>query len=252
MTQEERERMLYKRKIRNRVSAAKTREKRRTTLQSLQDECDSLFTRMDHLSERVEIVTAAHESLRLRNIELESETQHLRAALARAQYLVPSSHMESTDLSAPEDQSQQQDHAIQRGHIIAQETEVGDLDQHASALGHLPEQQAVQHAPQNPPSAYHPEFMAETASPNGGSHQFEGQTGATRRLGGEATYPQETLAEQDGSSGAQVQFQLSQGGQTDQGDTTRTEHGSLDEEHRNDGRGISGEESSLPSFSNQD
>jgi hypothetical protein len=78
MTPEEREKMLYKRRIRNRESAARTREKRKVSLQSIREECDQLTQRMLDLSQRVEDVIEANSRLHSRNQQLESELFRLR------------------------------------------------------------------------------------------------------------------------------------------------------------------------------
>jgi FtsZ-binding cell division protein ZapB len=78
MTPEEREKMLYKRRIRNRESAARTREKRKISLQSIQAECDELNQRMAELDERVQQVSDHNSALHRENQRLRMELYHFR------------------------------------------------------------------------------------------------------------------------------------------------------------------------------
>jgi bZIP transcription factor len=78
MTPEEREKMLYKRRIRNRESAARTREKRKVSLHSIQAECDELNQRMAELGERVQQVIDLNSVLHRENQRLQAELYQIR------------------------------------------------------------------------------------------------------------------------------------------------------------------------------
>ncbi|GJQ09864.1 hypothetical protein GpartN1_g1655.t1 [Galdieria partita] len=74
MTAEERALMLYKRKLRNRESAAKTRKKRAKTLNQIGEELEELRLRADSLNERSSRAYKTEEE----NKKLVEENSHLR------------------------------------------------------------------------------------------------------------------------------------------------------------------------------
>lgn len=81
MTDDERDIMLHKRRLRNRLSAARSRVKQRKTIQDVGDEVDELIEKSDLLQQRCDAaereilaLRAANEALRQENAELRNGT----------------------------------------------------------------------------------------------------------------------------------------------------------------------------------
>ena len=81
MTDEERRVMLYKRKLRNRASAARSREKRCRTILELSNEVSSLLECSAKLSQQAHSLSEENARLLQDNNDLRVENERLRALL---------------------------------------------------------------------------------------------------------------------------------------------------------------------------
>jgi len=83
MTPEEHSLMLLKRKLRNRLSAARSRRRHQLTLAKLQEEIDNLNGYSNRIMEQCEHTSAENGILREENMRLYCENMNLRAHLAQ-------------------------------------------------------------------------------------------------------------------------------------------------------------------------
>lgn len=81
MTEEERKVMLHKRRLRNRASAARSREKRSRTLNDLTAEVEDLMKRSAHLAQQASQAVEEARKLRARNAMLSKENELLKSEL---------------------------------------------------------------------------------------------------------------------------------------------------------------------------
>eukprot|EP00188_Purpureofilum_apyrenoidigerum_P005684 Plantae.Rhodophyta-Purpureofilum_apyrenoidigerum.ctg7669.p1 GENE.Plantae.Rhodophyta-Purpureofilum_apyrenoidigerum.ctg7669~~Plantae.Rhodophyta-Purpureofilum_apyrenoidigerum.ctg7669.p1 ORF type:complete len:180 (+),score=44.67 Plantae.Rhodophyta-Purpureofilum_apyrenoidigerum.ctg7669:116-655(+) len=81
MTADEYQVMLYKRKLRNRLSASKSRKRHQMEVKQLQQEIGNLSDRADSLTRVCELYAAENTKLRNENMQLYFEGAYLRAQL---------------------------------------------------------------------------------------------------------------------------------------------------------------------------
>ncbi|KAA8491965.1 hypothetical protein FVE85_8447 [Porphyridium purpureum] len=82
MTKEEHDLMLYKRKLRNRLSAARSRKRHQETLASLQTEIESLNEHSNRVMAKCEEASTENTKLREENMRLYCENMNLRSRLS--------------------------------------------------------------------------------------------------------------------------------------------------------------------------
>lgn len=82
MSEEERRIMLHKRRLRNRASAARSREKRSRTLNDLSCEVEMLMKRAGDLAEQAKAAVEETRRVRARNVLLAKENELLRSELS--------------------------------------------------------------------------------------------------------------------------------------------------------------------------
>lgn len=81
MTEEERRVMLHKRRLRNRASAARSREKRSRTLMDLTAEVEDLMKKSARLAQQANHAVEEARKFKAKNIMLAKENELLRAEL---------------------------------------------------------------------------------------------------------------------------------------------------------------------------